>query len=70
MEHGKLKVVNSSEFPGHGMNRFEEWMFGGAHSHVRIESDGKYVVAEEVMLHFVAELAAGKDEGCLRAIRF
>ena len=70
MERRKLKVVNSSGFPGHGMKPFEEWMFGGAHSHVGIEFDGKYVVAEEVMLDFVAELAAGKEVGCLRAMRF
>ena len=70
VELRKPKVVNLFGFSGHGRKRFEERFFGGAHSHVRIEFDGKYVVAEEVMLYFVAELAAGQEVGCLRAMRF
>ena len=45
-------------------------MFGGAHMPVRIESNCKYVVAEKVMLQFVAELTAGKNERCLGGMRF
>ena len=57
-----VKIVKSSELRSYGINLLQGWMFGRAHVPVRIESDCKYVVAEKVMMQFVAELTAGKNE--------